>query len=343
MNGNLRLNSERTNLRKFAILGGDGVFGNHFANYVLSENLADRVISIGRNPRKSEVYTLGVGKNDKRFRYYQVHILHELDILMKILDIEKPQCIINFAALAYATSWNDSYRYYDANLIALSKIVEIIKDKSYFEHWMQIGSAEVYGPAKNKPFREDDSPNPTSPYAVSKLAGDLHLKTYFDALDFPMNIIRPSNSYGPGQQLYRIIPNAICCAIKLNKLKLEGGGTVQKSYLHATDMSKAIYRILCSAPLGEIYNAGPELPNTILEIVGKIADALKIDLDSLIEVVPARSFEDSKYWLDSTKIKTTLNWEPQITLETGIDDMIKWAYKYLNEIDFMTSVYELRS
>ena len=177
---------------RYAVLGGDGVFGMHMVKYLLEHVAAERVISIGRNQRKPPVYSLDVGQNDSRFAYYQCHTVHEHDILMRILDAERPSCIINFAALAYATSWTDSYRYYDTNVVSLARMTEDIRDREYFEHWMQIGSSEVYGPALDGPCSESAHPMPTSPYAVSKLAGDLHLQSY--------SSMRPT-SQGPSTSL----------------------------------------------------------------------------------------------------------------------------------------------
>ena len=331
------------NFKKFAILGGDGVFGIHMAQYLLQDNSLERLICIGRNPRKSAVYSLEVGNNDYRYKYYQAHMLHEPDILMRIFDQEQPECIINFAALAYATSWTDSFRYYDTNVVALAKITEQIRDRKYFKHWMQIGSSEVYGPAINGPSKETDTPKPTSPYAVSKLAGDLHLKTYFDSIQFPMNIIRPSNAYAPGQQLYRVIPKAVYCALKGVTFPLEGGGIAEKSFLHARDMADAIYKIITMAPLGEIYNAGTETSTSIKYVVELIAKASNVEFNSFAKVVKGRHTEDSRYWLDNSKIASELGWKPNVSLNEGIIEMVSWVKKYIHELDHMSQVYELRS
>ena len=334
---------DRQDMRRFAILGGDGVFGVHMAQYLLDEDRADRVVSIGRNHRKPDVYSLGVGASDPRFSYHQAHMVHEPDILMRILDAEEPHCIINFAALAYATSWNDSYRYYETNVVALARLTESIRDRDYFRHWMQIGSSEVYGPAESRASREADHPNPTSPYAVSKLAGDLHLKSYAEGIGFPMNVIRPSNAYGPGQQLYRIMPRAAFCALSGRKLPLEGGGLAEKSFIHARDLADAVYLIASKGRLGQVYNAGPDSAVSIRRIVELIAEEAGVPLVDFVEMAPGRATEDSRYWLDSTAIRTELGWEPRTTLEEGTREMVDWARLYLADLARLPQHYSLRS
>ena len=77
-----------------------------------------------------------------------------------------------FAALAYATSWDKSFRYYDTKVRAVSKICEHFSSKSYLKNFLQIGTSELYG-SVNKPVDENYPINPTSPYSVSKLAADM--------------------------------------------------------------------------------------------------------------------------------------------------------------------------
>ena len=327
---------------RFAILGGDGVFGIHMAKHLLEICDTSRVICVGRNQRKPLHYSLGIGEGDPRFSYVQAHLVHEPDILLRILDEEMPECIINFAALAYATSWNDSFRYYDTNVVALARLTEAIRSRSYFKHWMQIGSSEVYGTSLDGACKEDGSVNPSSPYAVSKLAGDLHLKTYAEA-GFPTNVIRPSNAYGPGQQLYRLIPKAAFCALTGRRFPLEGGGVAQKSWLHASDLASAIDHIIKFAPSGEIYNAGPLEATSIRRIVELVAQECGIAFDDLIETAPARLAEDQLYLLDTTKIRDQLGWAPSVNLEDGVREVVQWVRDNLEVLHREPRQYSLRS
>lgn len=318
-------------MKTYVILGGNGVFGVHAAKFLLENANPRKVICVGRNPEKTAPFTLDVGKGDPRYAYHQIHVVFEQDRLFEMFDAEKPEVVVNFAALAYATSWEHSYRYYETNVVALAKMTEGLAKRNYLERFLQIGTSELYG-STPAPARENQPLNPTSPYAVSKMAGDLHLETYWRVRKFPMNILRPSNAYAPGQLLYRVLPRAVLCGLTGKRLPLEGGGSARKSYMHARDIGLAIHLICEKAPLGETYNCGPDAAVSIRELVALVAKRLGIPFDKLVEEVPGRVGEDAQYWLDSAKIKRDIGWRETVSLEQGIDDMIAWGRKYLPQI-----------
>ena len=318
-------------MRTYILLGGGGVFAVHFAKYLLEKTDPRKVICVGRNPPAAPPFTLEVGKGDARYRYEQIHVVFEQDRLFELFDREKPEVIVNFAALAYATSWEKSFRYYETNVVALAKMCEDLMKRDYLERFVQIGTSELYGPVE-KPAAEDAPLHPTSPYAVSKLAGDMHLDTLWAVRKFPMNIIRPSNAYGPGQLLYRILPRAVYCALTGQKLPLQGGGTVKKSYMHAQDLAHAIWLMTEKAPFGRLYNVGPEQPSSIRHLVELVAEETGVPFEKLVDITPGRVGEDAQYWLDSTRIKTELGYQERIGLREGVRDMVAWGRHYLQQL-----------
>ena len=329
-------------MKTYMILGGNGVFGVHNALYFLENANPRKVICVGRNPEKPEAYSLDVGRNDPRYSYHQIHVVFEQDRLFELCDREKPEIIVNYSALAHATSWTKSWRYYDTNVTALARMTEELSKRDYLKRWIQIGTSELYG-SVNQPATEDAPLRPSSPYAVSKLAGDLHLMTLINVLKFPMNIIRPSNCYGPGQQLHRVLPRAVLCGLTGQKLPLHGGGAVRKSFMHARDLAKAVYLIGEKAPLGKVYNAGPENSTPIRDIVAKAAQAMNLSMEDLCEITPERPGEDSNYWLDSSEIRKDLGWEPTITLEEGAQEMVVWGKKHLDFLKRESTEFVLRA
>ena len=190
--------------------------------------------------------------------------------------------------------------------------------------------------------KEDEPIKPTSPYAASKVAFDMYLMSVHKFLKFPMNIIRPSNAYCPGQLLRRVVPRAVISGLLKKKLPLHGGGKAEKSYIHARDLGRAIHLVSEKAPLGTTYNAGPLQPTAIRTLVEKTANALDMKFDELCEVTEDRLGQDSRYWLDSGAIKRDVGWEAEIDLDEGLREMVAWGRKYLDQLKNWPMDYVLR-
>jgi dTDP-glucose 4,6-dehydratase len=334
------MNAEKMS-KTYLILGGGGSFGIHTARYLLKNATPKKVIGVGRNPLRSEPFSLRI-QNEENFAYFTRHITYEFDLLLELLDKEKPDIIVNFAAQGEgAVSWQNSWRFFETNAMALSKLCEELMKRDWLERFIQIGTSEMYG-SVDHPVREDAPIKPSSPYAASKVAFDLYLISVFKNLNFPMNIIRPSNAYCPGQLLHRVIPRTIWCGLTGNKLPLQGGGKAEKSFIHARDLANAVLLVSQKAPLGEIYNVGPKNPTAIREVVERTAHALGIPFNDICEVTPDRIGQDSRYWLDSSKIETSLGWRQLIDWESGLREMVNWGYTFSDEIKNYPTDYVLR-
>ena len=326
---------------KYVVLGGGGSFGIHSSFHILKNMDPEKVIGIGRNPLRPSPFSLDIYKENK-YEYKTFHLTYEMDLLLEYLDIEKPDYIINFAAQGEgAVSWKNSWRYFETNALALAKFTEELGKRSWLKKFIQIGTSEMYG-SVTKPSKENDLIKPSSPYAASKVAFDLHLMSINKHLNFPMNVIRPSNAYCPGQLLHRVIPKAIVCGLTKQKLPLQGGGKSEKSYIHAKDLAFAIELVITKGLDGKIYNAGSKNPTSIKKVVELCATALEMNFEDLCEMAPERLGQDSCYWLDSSEIKKDTGWEPKISWEEGLQDMVNWGNKYLNQLVDWPKEYTFR-
>ena len=329
-------------MKTYAIFGAGGSFGIHTALYLLDHADPKKVIGVGRNPLRPEPFSLNIEKR-KNYQYHAFHLTHELDSVMELLDKEKPQVIINYAAQGEgAVSWKKSWRFFETNSMALAKFSEELMSRDYMERFIQIGTSELYG-SVDFAAKEDTPMQPTSPYAASKAAFDMYLLSVAKVLKFPMNIIRPSNAYCPGQLLHRVIPKTLVCGLLGKRLPLHGGGRAEKSYIHARDLARAIHLVDQKAPLGTVYNAGPKEPTSIKRVVELCAEALHMPFDQLCEMTGDRLGQDSRYWLDSSAIKRDVGWEPQISWEEGLAEMTAWARKYLDQLRDWPMDYVLRA
>lgn len=328
-------------MKTYAVLGGGGSFGIHTAFYLLEHANPKKVLGIGRNPLRPEPFSLGIEKNPL-YRYHAYHVTYEIDLLLELLDREKPEVIINYAAQGEgAVSWKHSWRFFETNSMGLARLAEELSKRSWLERFIHIGTSEMYGSVDHA-TKEDEPIKPTSPYAASKVAFDMYLLSVHKYLKFPMNIVRPSNAYCPGQLLHRVIPKAVLCGLTGQKLPLHGGGRAEKSYIHARDLARAIHLISEKAPLGNIYNVGPEKPTSIRGLVEAVAKALEMPFSDLCEMTGDRLGQDSRYWLDSSAVKQDTGWELRIGLEEGLSEMVSWGRKYLDQLRHWPTDYVLR-
>ncbi len=307
---------------KVAILGAGGCFALNFASHLHSLGIDH--FGIGRSKPKPAPFWLV----EHHYRYHALHLVTSLDATMAVLDTERPDVIVNFAAQGEgAASFGDNAPdFFTTNCVGLIRIVLELQKRSYLRRFVQIGSSEVYG-SPEAPAKETDPLWPTSPYSISKAAFDQYLDSMWRTSKFPMNIVRPSNCYVEGQQLHRVIPKAILCALKGEKLKLHGGGRAIKSYLHAADLSAAVAKVIAEAPYGTTYNVGPDEPILIRYLVERVALACGILGEDLIDEAPDRIGQDAKYHLDSSAIKA-LGWGQSIPLGEGLDRMVAWAKRF---------------
>ncbi len=327
--------------KTYAILGGGGSFGIHAALWLLDNANPNKVIGIGRNPLRPEPFSLNIEDRDG-YEYHARHVTYELDLLLELLDREKPEIIVNFAAQGEgAVSWKHSWRFFETNSMGLARLAEELMKRDWLERFIQIGTSEMYGSVDHA-AAEDEPIKPSSPYAASKVAFDMYLVSVHRFLEFPMNIVRPSNAYCPGQLLHRVIPKTIWAGLTGHKLPLHGGGRAEKSYIHARDLGRAIQLVAEKAPLGTIYNAGPATPTSIREVVERCAVALDIPFEKLCEMTEDRQGQDSRYWLDSSVIERDVGWKAEIGWDQGLAEMVEWGRTYLDQIRDWPTDYVLR-
>ena len=139
------------------------------------------------------------------------------------------------------------------NVVSAVRLHELLRNFDGLERYVHVTTPEVYGSTEG--WVTEDTPfNPSTPYAVSRAAGDMSLRTYFANYRFPVVFTRAANVYGPGQQLYRIVPRTIVAAMGGQKLRLDGGGMSKRVFIHMTDVADATLKIARKGVPGETYH-----------------------------------------------------------------------------------------
>jgi dTDP-glucose 4,6-dehydratase len=310
---------------KIALLGGSNVYAMNLARMALSQG--HQVLGIGRSPLKGPAFTLGLERMAYEYHVYAVG--PDTEFIVSLLAEYKPDLIVNYSAQGEGQASFDvrMWKYfYRTNTQFLVELTEQLHAKKIGGRFIQVGTSELYGSVES-PSTESAALRPTSPYAISKLAFDLHLVSIAKSGNFPAVIIRPSNAFCPGQQLHRIIPKAIIYALTNRRVPLQGGGRARKSYLFADDLSRAILLLADKGAVGEVYNCGPEEPVSIRRVLDMVAQCLALGPGELYEEAPDRVGQDGCYWLDSSKLRA-LGWQPHTPLLGGIAYMVEWIRAY---------------
>ena len=272
-------------------------------------------------------------------RFERIDINQDLDALAALLKRERLTHVVNFAAQSMVgQSWDHPDDWMRTNVVSTVRLHNLLRHHDGLERYVQVTTPEVYGSTDGW-VREDHPYNPSTPYAVSRAAGDMSLKTYVDNFGFPAVSTRAANVYGPGQQLYRIIPRTIYAAMTGQKLKLDGGGKSVRVFIHMTDVSEATLKVALSGQPGACYHiSGYELVS-IRQLVEMILDTLGAPFEECVEIGPERPGKDTAYMLDSVKLRTELGWRDKISLREGIEDVVAWAKRFEAELPNLPTQY----
>jgi dTDP-glucose 4,6-dehydratase len=314
----------------YLIIGSNSFSGSNFINYILSKNV--RVVGVSRSRELNKVYLpYKENKFIENFNFFKVDLNYDNSRLLKIIKKFKPSYIVNFSAQGMvAESWKHPIDWYQTNLISQIRLHDQIRKFKFIKKYIQFTTPEVYGSFVNKK-KESFFFEPSTPYAASRAACDLHLKTFFKAYNFPVIFTRTANVYGPGQQLYRITPKSIMFAKLKKKISLDGGGNSIRSFIYIDDVSRALSMLLKKGKIGYTYHISTNKFVSVKKLVNNIFRKMKISKKN-IKDVNDRLGKDHSYKLSSDLIRKEINWKEKINLNEGLKRTINWVNQNFNTL-----------
>jgi dTDP-glucose 4,6-dehydratase len=324
---------------KYLIIGSNSFSGATFADVLAAAG--HDVLATSRSEEPHQAFLpYKWRKRPGLVRFQRIDLNHDIAGLKALLGSERPTHIVNFAAQSMVgESWLYPDHWMMTNVVSTVRLHEMLRNYDGLERYVHVTTPEVYGSTDGW-VKENAVFNPSTPYAVSRAAADMSLRTYFANYQFPVVFTRAANVYGPGQQLYRIVPRTILAAIGGQKLRLDGGGKSVRVFIHMTDVADATLRIARAGTPGDTYHiSGYELVS-IRALVEMILKRLGKSFDDCVEMAPERTGKDTAYMLDSVKLRTELGWRDILSIEQGIDDVIRWAERFSGEMAKLPAKYE---
>ena len=304
---------------KLLVTGGLGFIGSNFILKILNEKQKNSVVNVDAELFGSNHQNLESIKNHENYRFVKGNITNRH--LMEDL-ISECDAVVNFAAESFVDrSIADANPFLVSNIRGTFTILDIIKEQK--KRLVQISTDEVFGSLKSTSAKENSRFNPSSPYAATKAAAELLVNSYIVTYDCDCVITRCTNNYGSRQFPEKLIPKTLILASQNKKVPIYGEGKNIRDWIFVDDHCEAVYKVLLRGKSGESYNisANNEVDN--LTIVKKILGILDKPQD-LIKSVEDRPGHDFRYSLDSSKVRSELNWSENTNFDDGLKKTVDW-------------------
>lgn len=238
--------------------------------------------------------------------------------------------IINTAAETHVgNSIANSDDFVHSNINGVHHLLELLRNFRYESSktptLLHFSTDEVYGDINNGSHTETDLLKPSNPYSATKAAADMLILAWGRTYNLPYIIVRPTNNYGIGQYVEKLIPKS-CKYFNLGrKIPLHNNGTPIRNWLHAHDTAKAIVTIIESGIKNEIYNIAGGFEQSNIDTVRKIIKEYNGDsnLEKYVDLSFSRVGQDARYALDDSKLRA-LGWNPTAIFDNELPGIVEY-------------------
>lgn len=306
---------------RYFITGGAGFIGANFVEALISTfdpdleaiTVFDKLTYAG-NPRN-----LQKSLQDPRVKLVIGDICDSETLRQEMIGHD---VVLNFAAESHVDrSINSAEHFVKTNILGAFNVLEMARSVK-IKTIVHISTDEVYGSLKGGAAHEEYPLLPNSPYAASKAASDLIVRSFITTYGMDIRITRCCNNYGKYQFTEKFIPVIINSLINGKDIPVYGNGNNFREWIHVNDHCLGIWTVLTLGTAGETYNIGTDTILSNIELVNSLSKTFGLS-DSKIKFVTDRLGHDYRYSLDSKKIRS-LGWSPKIEFASGIRETIQW-------------------
>ncbi|WP_249029418.1 SDR family NAD(P)-dependent oxidoreductase [Tannockella kyphosi] len=318
------------------VTGAAGFIGSHLCEQLLREGI--NVIGIDSfnsyydvEIKKNNVKLIEATAKDngKNFQMLTGDI-RDTQFLNTVFSKYKIDAIVSLAANAgVRPSIEEPLEYISVNLDGLTKLLECAKNYG-IKKFIFASSSSVYGNNRKTPFSEEDPvDNPISPYAATKKAGELICYTYHSLYDINIACLRYFTVYGPRQRPDLAINKFTRLIFNGSKIEMYGDGSTARDYTYVSDVVSgtiaAINYLSRDESIYDIFNLGGSNPIKLIDLIDLIAKTLNKPVEIITK--PMQPGDVEVTFSDFSRAQEKLNYYPQVTIEKGIENFVRWYVK----------------
>jgi dTDP-glucose 4,6-dehydratase len=214
-----------------------------------------------------------------------------------------------------------------SNINGVHHILELLRnyrqENTNIPTLIHFSTDEVYGDIENGDHVETDLLKPSNPYSATKAAADMLILAWARTYNLPYIILRPTNNYGMGQYVEKLIPKSVKFLSLDRKIPLHNNGTPIRNWLHADDTAEAVITVIEQNVRNEIYNVCGGFEQSNLDTVTKILTLLEKDIETSLDFSYSREGQDVRYALDDSKLRS-LGWTPKKIFDEELPSIVKY-------------------
>jgi dTDP-glucose 4,6-dehydratase len=305
--------------RRYLVTGGAGFIGSNFIRHLLASEPEATVTNLDALTYSGVAATVAELDDLPGHRFVKGDV-RDGDLLGEV--VPGHDVVVHFAAESHVDrSISDPRTFLETNVVGTGVLIDAALNAGV-ERFIHVSTDEVYGSIASGAAAEYDVLRPSSPYAASKAAADLFVRSYAVTHGYPVIVTRCTNNFGPYQFPEKVIPLFITKLIAGERVPLYGDGSNERDWLHVDDHCVALRLLIHRGELGEVYNIGADAQLTNRALAEMILSAFGLD-DSWIELVPDRPGHDQRYAVDSSRLRQ-LGWSPAHSLQDRLVDTIAW-------------------
>lgn len=314
------------------ITGGAGFIGSHLVDRLLKEGWHVTVIDNFDPFYDPSVKRVNVAPCLGRDNYTLLEMdIRDAKTLRTHLVHEHFDVIVHLAAKAgVRPSILHPLEYQDVNMRGTHNLLELAKDMDV-QQFIFASSSSVYGVNPSLPWREDDHVLlPISPYASTKVSGELLGHVYSHLYKLRFIALRFFTVYGPRQRPDLAIHKFTRQILEGHPISVFGDGSTRRDYTYVDDVIEGVRRAMSySATSYEVINLGNNQTVSLLEMVRALETA--IGKQARLEFLPLQPGDVPQTWADTTKSERLLGFRPHTLLEKGLEQFVQWFMNERNE------------